>query len=78
MRLYLLVSYTDNPVEYKTALNNYLVGLTDCEYIYCDKSQVPETIRQVMDISDKDTTTFIWGAVNRCKEFILIMMQYEN
>lgn len=56
-----LVSYTDNPVEYKTALNNYLVGLTNCEYIYCDKSQVPETIKQVMDNSDKDTTTFIWG-----------------
>ena len=56
-----LVSYTDNPVEYKSALNNYLVGLTNCEYIYCDKSQVPETIKQVMDNSDKDTTTFIWG-----------------
>lgn len=56
-----LVSYTDNVTEYKTALNNYLVELTDCEYIHCDKSQVVETIKQVMDNLEKDSTSFVYG-----------------
>lgn len=56
-----LVSYTDDPSEYETSLNNYLVGLTHCEYIHCEKSSVPDTIRQVMASSDPETSCFVWG-----------------
>lgn len=56
-----LVSYTDEPSEYETSLNNYIVGLTNCEYIYCEKSNVTDTIKQVMDDCDSESTSFIWG-----------------
>lgn len=56
-----LVSYTDNPKEYETSLNNYLVGLTHCEYIYCEKSNVPQTIAEVMDKTDENLTYFVYG-----------------
>lgn len=56
-----LVSYTDNPKEYETSLNNYLVGLTHSEYIYCEKANVPQTIADVMDKENKDFTCFIYG-----------------
>lgn len=55
-----LVSYTDNPEEYDTSLNNYIVGLTGCEYIFCRKNEVPETINKIMAASD-DLTYFIYG-----------------
>ncbi len=55
-----LVSYTDNPEEYVTSLNNYLVGLTGCEYVYCKKTEVPQTIESVMKRSD-DLTHFVYG-----------------
>lgn len=56
-----LVSYTDEPSEYETSLNNYIVGLTNCEFVYCEKSDVPETIKQVMDGSDVASSCFVWG-----------------
>lgn len=56
-----LVSYTDEPSEYETSLNNYIVGLTNCEYVYCEKNNVPETIKHVMDDCDRISTSFIWG-----------------
>ena len=55
-----LISYTDNLEEYKTSLNNYLVNLTGCEYIYCKKTEVSQTIGKVMNESD-DLTYFIYG-----------------
>ena len=55
-----LVSYTDDPEEYETSLNNYLVSLAGCEYVYCAKNEVPQTIRKVMDEAD-DLTYFIYG-----------------
>ena len=55
-----LISYTDDIKEYTTSLNNYIVGVTDCEYIYCKKSEVPETVSKVMENSDK-LTNFIYG-----------------
>ncbi len=56
-----LVSYTDNLEEYDTSLNNYLVSLTDCEYIYCSKKEVPQVIDDVMSKSDEKLTYFIYG-----------------
>lgn len=55
-----LISYTDELEEYTTSLNNYLVGLTNCEYIYCSKSEVAQTIKKVMAESDS-LTYFIYG-----------------
>lgn len=73
-----LVSYTDNPKEYETSLNNYLVGLTHCEYIYCEKSNVPQTIAEVMDKTDENLTYFVYGGGNPCREFTLIMRPLRN
>lgn len=55
-----LISYTDNLEEYKASLNNYLVNLTGCEYIYCKKTEVSQTIGKVMSESD-NLTYFIYG-----------------
>lgn len=55
-----LISYTDNLEEYKTSLNNYLVNLTGCEYVYCKKTEVSQTIGKVMSESD-NLTYFIYG-----------------
>ena len=57
----ILVSYTDEPDEYKTSLNNFVVSLTNCEYVYCKKTEVPQTIENVMNRCDKATTRFIYG-----------------
>lgn len=56
-----LVSYTDEPSEYQTSLNDYIVSLTNCEYIYCEKSNVPDTIKRVLDGCDSASTSFVWG-----------------
>lgn len=56
-----LVSYTDNDEEYKSSLNDYIVSLTDCKYIYCAKNQVSETIEKVLSGEDGITTSFIYG-----------------
>lgn len=55
-----LVSYTDNPEEYRTSLNNSLVELSGCEYIYCKKTEVPQVIEKVMSHSD-NSTYFVYG-----------------
>lgn len=57
----ILVSYTDEPDEYKTSLNNFVVSLTNCEYVFCKKTEVPQTIEQVMKQCDAETTCFIYG-----------------
>ena len=59
-----LVSYTDNPEEYTSSLNNYLVNLTNCQYIYCKKTEVSQTIEKLLKESD-ELTYFIYGGVNR-------------
>lgn len=56
-----LVSYTDNNDEYKSSLNDYIVSLTDCKYIYCAKNEVSETIKKVLSGEDSKTTSFIYG-----------------
>lgn len=56
-----LVSYTDKNREYQTALNNFIVGLTGCEYVYCKKTEVASTISEVMGALDKATSYFIYG-----------------
>lgn len=56
-----LVSYTDNQSEYQTSLNNYIVGLAGCEYVYCKKTEVANTILDVMNSLDKDSSYFIYG-----------------
>ena len=57
----ILVSYTDEPEEYETSLNNFVVSLTNCEYVFCKKTEVPQTIEQVMKQCDAETTCFIYG-----------------
>lgn len=55
-----LISYTDNEDEYNCSLNNFLVKLTDCEFVYCAKKDVPQTIQKVMSESD-NLTSFVYG-----------------
>ncbi len=55
-----LISYTDNPEEYETSLNHYLVCLTGCELTFCAKKDVPETIEQVIEKSG-NLTQFVYG-----------------
>lgn len=55
-----LISYTDNLEEYANSLNNHIVSITNCEYIYCKKSEVSQMITKVMDSSD-ELTYFIYG-----------------
>lgn len=55
-----LVSYTDNIDEYRTSLNNYIVGLTDCEYFFCKKTEVAQTIEKVVAESG-DLTHYLYG-----------------
>lgn len=57
----ILVSYTDELEEYETSLNNFVVSLTNCEYVLCKKTEVPQTIEQVMKQCDAETTFFIYG-----------------
>lgn len=57
----ILVSYTDEPEEYETSLNNFIVSLTNCEYVFCKKTEVPQTIDRVMKQCDEETTSFIYG-----------------
>lgn len=57
----ILVSYTDEPEEYETSLNNFVVSLTNCEYVFCKKTEVPQTIDRVMKQCDAETTCFIYG-----------------
>lgn len=57
----ILVSYTDELEEYETSLNNFVVSLTNCEYVFCKKTEVPQTIEQVMKQCDAETTCFIYG-----------------
>lgn len=57
----ILVSYTDEPEEYETSLNNFVVSLTNCEYVFCKKTEVPKAIEQVMKQCDAETTCFIYG-----------------
>ena len=57
----ILVSYTDEPEEYETSLNNFIVSQTNCEYVFCKKTEVPKTIEKVLKQCDKATTRFIYG-----------------
>ena len=57
----LLVSYTDEPSEYDISLNNFIVNQTNCEYVYCKKTEVPKTIEEVLNRCDNATTRFIYG-----------------
>lgn len=57
----ILVSYTDEPSEYDISLNNFIVSQTNCEYVYCKKTEVPKTIEEVLNRCDKATTRFIYG-----------------
>ena len=43
-----LVEYTDEPEEFQTSLNYYLCQLADIRTTRCDKTQVPETIAEVL------------------------------
>ena len=57
----ILVSYTDEPEEYDTSLNNYLVRLAGCEFVYCKKTEVPQTISKVLAGLDSETSHFVYG-----------------
>ena len=57
----ILVSYTDEPSEYDISLNNFIVSQTNCEYVFCKKTEVPKTIEKVLKQCDKATTRFIYG-----------------
>lgn len=57
----ILVSYTDEPEEYETSLKNFIVSQTNCEYVFCKKTEVPKTIEKVLKQCDKATTRFIYG-----------------
>ena len=57
----ILVSYTDEPSEYDISLNNFIVSQTNCEYVYCKKTEVPKTIEEVLNRCDNATTRFIYG-----------------
>lgn len=57
----ILVSYTDEPSEYDISLNNFIVNQTNCEYVYCKKTEVPKTIEEVLNRCDNATTRFIYG-----------------
>lgn len=72
-----LVSYTDEPNEYKTALNHYLVNLSGCEFIFCKKTDVADTIQIVMNDTDDDAA-FVYGGGNLWKEFIPILKLSGN
>ena len=51
-----LVEYTDMPEEFETSLNYYLCNLAGIRKTRCDKSNVPTTIKQVLE---SKTVSFI-------------------
>lgn len=48
-----LVSYTDDISEYNISLNHFITGLTDVDFTFCRKSDVPEMLDCVISRTEK-------------------------
>lgn len=56
-----LVEYTDMPEEFETSLNYYLCNLAGIRKTRCDKSNVPTTIKQVLDSYQGKRVKLVYG-----------------
>ena len=56
-----LVEYSDNIKEFDTSLNYYLCNLTGMRKTRCEKTNVPEVIKEVMASYDGCKAKFVYG-----------------
>lgn len=56
-----LIEYTEMPEEFETSLNYYICNLVDIRKTRCNKDNVPQTIKSVMNEYNTIKAKFIYG-----------------